>query len=206
MPGHSLSAFLLVVVTVVLVPGPDFALTLRNTIVGGRRRGWWTAAGIGLASMAQGAAVALGLGVVIVQAQPVFQAIRWAGVAYLVWLGLVSLRSAARGEYALHDLGASAESSWVGFRQGVLCNVTNPKILVFFLALLPQFVGRDESVASWVAHAWLLPIAGTIWLALVVALVALVRVALLRRTARRVIDAVTGTVLVGFGVRLATDH
>lgn len=203
--SHSFTAFLLLVVTVALVPGLDFALIVRATLLGGRRRGWWTAAGIGLASALQGLAVALGLGAAIVRIHPLFLAIRWAGVAYLAWLGLAALRTALRGEYPEAALPPAAGGAWTGLRQGVLCNLTNPKILVFFLALLPQFVGPQDSLLTWVGHAWLLPLVGTSWLCAVVAFVGVVRRVMLRRTVRRIADAVTGVVLLGFGARLATE-
>lgn len=203
--SHSLTAFLLLVVTVALVPGLDFALIVRATLLGGRRRGWWTATGIGLASAVQGLAVALGLGAAIVRIHPLFLAIRWAGVAYLAWLGFSALRTALRGDYPEAALPAAAGSAWTGLRQGVLCNLTNPKILVFFLALLPQFVGPQDSLLTWVAHAWLLPLVGTAWLCAVVAFLGVIRRVMLRRSVRRAADAVTGVVLLGFGARLATE-
>lgn len=203
--SHSLTAFLLLVVTVALVPGLDFALIVRATLLGGRRRGWWTAAGIGIASAVQGLAVALGLGAAIVRIHPLFVAIRWAGVAYLAWLGFAALRTALRGSYDDAALPPAAASAWTGLRQGILCNLTNPKILVFFLALLPQFVGPEDSLLTWVAHAWLLPLVGTAWLFAVAAFLEVLRGVLLRRAVRRTADAVTGIVLLGFGARLATE-
>lgn len=198
-------AFLLLVVTVALVPGLDFALIVRATLLGGRRRGWWTATGIGLASAVQGLAVALGLGAAIVRFHPIFLAIRWAGVAYLAWLGFTALRTALRGDYPDPALPPAPGSAWTGLRQGMVCNLTNPKILVFFLALLPQFVGPQDSLLTWVAHAWLLPLVGTAWLFAVATFLAAIRRLVLRRQVRRTADAITGVVLLGFGARLATE-
>lgn len=203
--SHSFTAFLLLVVTVALVPGLDFALVVRAALLGGRCRGWWTATGIGLASAVQGLAVALGLGAAIVRIHPLFVTIRWAGVAYLAWLGFAALRTALRGDYPDASLPPAAASAWTGLRQGILCNLTNPKILVFFLALLPQFVGPQDSLLRWVAYAWLLPLVGTVWLFVVVAFLGAIRRVMLRRPVRRAADAVTGAVLLGFGARLATE-
>ncbi|MGH3171084.1 MAG: LysE family translocator [Trebonia sp.] len=81
----------------VLVPGPDFAVVTKNALAGGRRRGRWTSAGVATSNVVQGTAAACGLSAVIVRAQPVFEAIKWAGVAYLAFLGAQAIRSAIRG-------------------------------------------------------------------------------------------------------------
>ena len=87
LPGTYLT-FLTMAVIVVLIPGPDFAVVARNTLVGGRARGWATAAGIAAACAVQGTAAVAGLGAVIVASSTIFEAIRWAGVAYLVFLAV----------------------------------------------------------------------------------------------------------------------
>lgn len=91
--------FLAIVLMVVLIPGVDRAMVLRNTLAKGRVAGLATAIGIGTASSVQALLASLGIGAVIVASQPVFEAIRWLGVAYLLWMGFSSLRSAVRGTY-----------------------------------------------------------------------------------------------------------
>src|SRR5918912_4482269 len=93
-------SFLLLAVVLVLVPGADFAVVTKNTLAGGRRRGLWSAVGVSTSNAVQGIAAAAGLGAVIVRAQPLFHALKWAGIAYLVFLGVQALRSAAAGRYA----------------------------------------------------------------------------------------------------------
>jgi len=134
--------FLAFAVVLVLVPGPDFAVVTKNTLAGGRRRGRWTALGVATSNLVQGTAAAFGLGALIVKVQPVFQAIKWAGVAYLVLLGAQAIRSAIRGQYRPldGDDASGARAGLVGWRQGFVSNVTNPKVLVFYLAVLPQFL------------------------------------------------------------------
>lgn len=207
MTEQGIVAFMVVVGVVVLAPGADFALVLRNAIVGGRGRGRWTILGVAVASTLQGALAAFGVGSLIVRVQPVFLTVKWAGVAYLLWLGASALRDAWRGRYAdvVATEGSPQGEAWLGFRQGVLCNLTNPKILVFYLALLPQFVAAQAPLWSWLAHAWLVPLAGTLWLLTVVELAHLARRTLVRRRVRRSIDAISGTVLIGLGVRVATE-
>lgn len=196
--------FVLIVAMVVLVPGVDQVMVLRNTLARGRIAGIATALGIGAASSIQAILVSLGIGAVIVASQPLFEAIRWAGVAYLVWLGLAALRSAVEG--ADGALAApSARGPLLGFRDGMLCNLANPKILVFYLALLPQFVGPAAPVTRWIAHAMMVPALGTAFLIGMTLAIDAARRVLLRRIVRRMIDGASGMLLLAFGLRLARD-
>src|ERR671917_532494 len=120
--------FVVLAVVLVLVPGPDVAVVLRNTLAGGRARGSWSAVGITVSNVLQGTAAATGLAALVVRVEPLFQAIRWAGVAYLAYLALQAFRSAVRGRYPDLDAGgpATGRATLTGLRQGVLSNVTNP--------------------------------------------------------------------------------
>jgi threonine/homoserine/homoserine lactone efflux protein len=143
MQWSAYGAFLAFAIVLILIPGPDFAVVSKNALAGGRRRGTWTAAGVACSNAVQGSAAAAGLGAMIVRAQPVFEAIKWAGVGYLLYLAAQALWSAVRGHYQRldHD-GAEqggAAAALGGWRQGFLSNITNPKVLVFYLAVLPQF-------------------------------------------------------------------
>lgn len=198
------ASFLLVVVLVVASPGADTMLVIRNSVASGRRSGIWTGLGISTAAAVQGAATSLGIGAVIVSSQPIFLTLKWAGVVYLVWLGIQSLRAAWRGAEPVDAAFPPAAGRTRGFREGFLCNITNPKMFAFFLALLPQFVSADAPIALWLAHALVLPLLGMVWLAGMAIAVAAVRRHLLRRPVRRAIDAVAGIALLGFGARLAT--
>ncbi|MGW8565192.1 LysE family translocator [Isoptericola sp. NPDC055881] len=199
-------AFLLVVVAVVAVPGADFVVTLRNTVVNGRGRGVATAFGIGAASLIQGTLASIGVGALIVRSQPLFTALRWVGLAYLCYLGAQALWSAWRGEYGPPPATSPARGRVRSFREGFLTNITNPKMLVFYLSLLPQFVGAHAAVGAWLVHAWTLPAIGTAWLLVVVLLGSALREKLLLPTVRRITDAVSGLALVGFGARLALQR
>ena len=198
--------FLVVVLAVVAVPGPDFVVTLRNTISGGHVAGAATAVGVGVASVIQGTLVSLGLGTLIVQSRPVFMTLKWLGIAYLAFLAAQSLRSAWRSQYnpTLQETGPGRRSR--GLRQGFLCNITNPKMFVFYLSLLPQFVGAGAPIWSWLGHAWTLPLIGTSWLLVIVVLSGAVRERLLRPMTRRVIDTTSGVALLGFSGRLALQR
>lgn len=197
-------SFIVVVVALVLLPGADFALIVRNTLSGGWRQGVLTTAGVSSAAATQGLLVTVGLAGLIVRVQPLFTALKWGGVAYLAWLAFGMLKSAVRGEYLA--VGESRlVNPWVAYRQGFLCNAMNPKILVFYLSLLSQFVAPDSSWTTWLIHAWTVPLLGTIWCLTIVAFVRTLRRWLQRRAVRRTFDAACGVVLSGFCVRLATQ-
>lgn len=201
-------AYILVVLAVVAVPGADFVVTLRNTVLSGRSGGVATAGGIGVASVVQGSLVSVGVGALIVQSQPLLFALRWLGLAYLCYLGVQALRSAAQGrrDVAPSARGTTSAHRARSFRQGFLTNITNPKMLVFYLSLLPQFVGAEAPFWTWLLHAWTLPVVGTAWLLAVAVVGSALREKLLRPVARRVVDAVSGLALLGFGARLALDR
>ena len=201
-------SFLAFTVALVLVPGPDVAVTTRNTLAGGRTRGAWTAVGITSSNAVQGLAAAAGLGALVVRSQPLFEVIRWAGVGYLAYLGVQALRSAVAGRYPADELtaGTGTAQRLAGWRQGFLSNITNPKVLVFYLAVLPQFLTPDSGVPTLVLLALTHAVLGLLYLLLLVAGMHRARAVLGRRRVRRALDAVTGTVLLGFGVRLATER
>jgi threonine/homoserine/homoserine lactone efflux protein len=202
-------SFLVFAAVLVLVPGPDFAVVSRNALVSGRRRGVASALGVASSNAVQGTAAAAGLGAVIMRSEPVFLAIKWAGVVYLLLLGAQALRSAWRGRYAGMDEQADTTQhrpALAGWRQGFLSNITNPKVLVFYVAVLPQFLGPDVPMVMLLVLALSHAVLSLLYLLLLVSGLHRARVLLSRRSVRRGLDAVTGTLLVGFGVRLATEH
>ncbi|WP_279579465.1 LysE family translocator [Fodinicola feengrottensis] len=134
-------SYLAFAIVVTIAPGPDFALTVTNSLRGGRKAGLLTSLGIASSNVLQGTAAALGLGALIVHSQWAFTTIRWAGVAYLAYLGIQTIRSAIKGRYDLSELPADQVSApkWLRFQQGFLSNITNPKVLTLYLSVLPQF-------------------------------------------------------------------
>ncbi|MBO0864864.1 MAG: LysE family translocator [Mycobacterium sp.] len=207
MSWSSYASFLVFAVVLVLVPGPDFAVVTKNTLAGGRRRGVWTSIGVTSSNFAQGAAAATGLGALIVRAQPVFEALRWAGLGYLLVLAIQSFRSAIAGEYALPGGRRSAvhRGAVAGWRQGFLSNITNPKVLVFYLAVLPQFLGAHPTLIALFALALTHAVLSLIYLTLLVGGMHRAREVLARRRVRRSLDVATGAASLGFGVKLAVD-
>jgi threonine/homoserine/homoserine lactone efflux protein len=205
MSWSSYLSFLAFAVVLVLVPGPDFAVVTKNTLTGGRRRGSWSALGVCMSNCVQGLAAVAGLGAVIVHAQPLFETIKWAGVAYLIYLGVQALRSARAGQYAPFDAEAQPGQAVAGWRQGFLSNITNPKVLVFYLAVLPQFLGPQASIAVLLMFALSHACLSVCYLLLVVNGIHRARRWLARRRVRRGLDIVTGTVLLGFSAKLAAS-
>jgi threonine/homoserine/homoserine lactone efflux protein len=209
--GINFAAFLGVSLFVIMSPGPDTALTIRNTLVGGRGAGIATAFGVvtGLATWT--VASSAGLAALLVASQPLFLAVRLGGAAYLVFLGLQALRSAV---FTKGDLGAPVKAGVrtrlrrsSAFRQGVISNLSNPKIVVFFLSLLPQFIDRGQASFTRLLFLGLIFCAITVsWLTLYAVVVARVGDFLRRDRVRRGLEAVTGLALVGLGLKLATDR
>ena len=200
-------SFLLFATLLAVAPGPDTFLTLRASVLGGRRRGLFTAAGITLACAVQGILAASGLGAVIAHAEPVFQAIRWAGVAYLTWLGVTALRSALQrddGAWAVGP-GAPTISRRAAFRQGFVCNITNPKVLAFNLAVLPQFVSPGQGLPALLAYALTLVAVGAVVLLVVIEVAHAAATKLVRPAFRRTVDGTTGAVMLGFATALAVE-
>ena len=182
--------FLLVALVVIVTPGQDTALTIRNTLVGGRRDGVLTAAGVAAGQATWALAAAGGVAAVIVASEPAFLALRVVGAAYLVWLGVRSLVAAWRRTPHV----AARPVRRAPLRQGMLSNLGNPKMALFFTSLLPQFA---TSFPSLLAHAIVFVALTFAWLTFV----AHVGGALAR--VRRVVEAVTGAVLIALGLHLA---
>ena len=203
---ETLLAFLAVSIVVICTPGQDTALTIRNTLGGGRRGGIATAAGVALGQAIWTLAASAGVVALLSASEPAFRALKLAGAAYLVFLGLQTILSAIRRR---EHGGVARETGQLGparaLRQGVVSNLGNPKMAIFFASLLPQFAGGES--ASFLALLAL----GLVFCALTLAWLTLYAVAVdrLRRIlagpARRALDALTGIVLVLFGARLAAE-
>ena len=203
-----LLAFLGVSVVVICTPGPDTALTVRNAFAGGRGCGVATAAGVAVGQAVWTLAASLGIAGLIQASEPAFLAMRFAGAAYLVFLGAQSLRAAWRG-HGPADPAAGASprlTPAASLRQGVVSNLANPKMAGFFLSLLPQFASSDRGAPGMLALGLLFCLLTFGWLALYSAAAARAKAVLTRPRVRRALDAVTGCVLVGFGARLALER
>jgi len=199
-----LLGFVLVAALVIVTPGQDTALTIRNTLASARRAGVATAAGVSAGQAVWTLATSVGLAAVIAASEPVFRAVKLAGAAYLVLLGLQSLRDALRRRTPASERAERSVRTTQAFRQGLLSNLGNPKMAVFFTSLLPQFGG--ESFAALLALGLTFCAMTLAWLSVYAAVVATLGDVLRRPATRRVVDAIVGATLVGLGFRLATER
>jgi threonine/homoserine/homoserine lactone efflux protein len=203
-----LAAFLGVSLTVILTPGQDTALTIRNTLLAGRRCGVWTAVGVVNGQVVWAVAASAGLAAVLLASQPAFLALRLVGAAYLVFLGAQAVATALRGrraEAAVPTPGG-ALSSGRAYRQGLLSNLGNPKMAIFFTSLLPQLATGDATFWAMLSLGVVFAAITLLWLSAYAVAVAKAESVLRGSGIRRVLDAVTGTVLVAFGLRLAAER
>jgi len=195
-----LLAFLSVAVVVIVTPGQDTALTVRNTLAGGRRAGIRTATGVVCGQALWALAASAGVAALLVASEPAFVAVKYAGAAYLIYLGAQALLAAARRDPDERHPARAAGGHEL--RQGLLSNLGNPKMAVFFSSLLPQFA---DSFPALLALGLLFCALTLIWLSAYAAAVARAGDVLRRPRVRRSLDAITGTALVALGVRLGSS-
>ncbi|MDF5753769.1 LysE family transporter [Spongiactinospora sp. TRM90649] len=190
-----------------MTPGPDFAVVVRRSAVSGRGSGMAAALGIAAGVFAWVCAAATGVAALVAASVVAFTVIKVVGAAYLFYLGVKALRSAARGggEPGEPD-GEPVRGGWAAFREGLLCNALNPKAALFFVALMPQFLGPGAGAAEIVALAMVALAVNGVWFLSLANLVGALRRLFARAAVRRVIDALTGTAMIALGVRLAASR
>lgn len=177
---HDLGLFALTVLVLNATPGVDMAFTLVSTLRGGVRAGLAAAAGIGAGCVVHALAATFGLAALMAASAAAFNAVKWAGAAYLLWLAVGMLRTAlSRTDAAVQasEPGAAPPAPWSLWRQGFLTNVLNPKVALFSLALLPQFIDADapdKTLAFLFLGLWSV-LQGLLFLAVFVLLVAPLR-------------------------------
>jgi threonine/homoserine/homoserine lactone efflux protein len=207
----NLAAFVLLAVVVIVTPGPDTALTVRNALLGGRPGGLFTALGVSTGQAVWALAASAGIAAFLRASEPAFNAVRYAGAAYIVVLGVQSLLAAVRGGGA-HEVSASAPrrhrlSPARAYRQGLLSDLGNPKMAVFFVSLLPQFASGGQGAFIAPLLLGLLFSAMTlVWLSGYAVAVAKAGDLFRRQRVKRALDALTGGVLVALGLRLAAER
>jgi threonine/homoserine/homoserine lactone efflux protein len=203
--GTAVLSFAVVATVLTLTPGLDTALVLRATLAQGRREAAATAAGIVAGLFVWGAAAAVGVSALLTASQLAFDVLRYAGAAYLVWFGARLLLRALRPlpEDAVPGT-APARSAWRAARLGLLTNLLNPKVGIFYVALLPQFLpaGHDP-LGVGLLLAGVHGAISLLWFALLIVLAGALGPRLQRPGTVRTIDGVTGATLVAVGIRLA---
>ena len=196
-------AFLAVSLLVICTPGQDTALTIRNTLAGGRRAGIATAFGVAAGQATWTVATAAGLAVVLMASAPLFTAIRFAGAAYLVYLGVRSLLASVVP--VRREVGRNAGRPDGAFWQGYLSNLSNAKMVAFFVSLLPPFAGPHPSFALLLMLGLNFGVLTLGWLAAYAFVVERAGRWLRRSSVRRALDATLGAVLVGLGLRVGSQ-
>jgi RhtB (resistance to homoserine/threonine) family protein len=208
----SVLAFALVAALLTVTPGIDTALVIRTTLAAGRATGLRTAAGICTGVVTWGMLSAVGVSAVLTASRVAYDVLRLLGAAYLVVLGVRTLLAARRGRAPVAGDEAGAElpgvaGSRAAFRTGLLTNLLNPKVGVFYVTLLPQFIPAGTPVLGMsVLLAGIHAVEGIAWLSLLVLVVHRLGMAMRRPSVRRALERVTGVVLVGFGVRVALER
>jgi threonine/homoserine/homoserine lactone efflux protein len=211
-PAELLTFFGLAVV-VIVTPGPDTALTIRNTIAGGRAAGLGTGLGVASGQAIWTLAAAAGVAALLVASEPAFLALKYAGAAYLVFLGLQTLAGAVRPSAARHAPEPAlpavrrarlpVRTAW---RQGMVSDLANPKMAVFYTSLLPQFTPSDgPAFPVLLGLGVIFSLMTFSWLALYATAVDRLSDLLSRTGVRRALDAAMGAVLVALGGRLALE-
>ncbi|MEU7749475.1 LysE family translocator [Nonomuraea sp. NPDC049158] len=198
----SIWSFAAVVALLTITPGLDTALILRTSLLSGRRPAWGVVLGIQVGTLTWGLLTAVGLSTLLAASQPAYDVLRWAGAAYLVWMGLRMLVSKTKTQEEAPETGFGT-----GFRRGLFTNLLNPKVGAFYVAMLPQFIPADAPHAAMgLLLAGVHVGEGLLWSAVLVGFAALMSGALRTPAVRRLLDRVTGVVIVAFGIRLALDN
>lgn len=204
--AQALLAFSLAAALLTITPGLDTALVLRTAAVEGPKRAALAAVGVIAGCLAWGAAVALGLGVLLAASTLAFTVLKWAGAAYLVWLGAnLILKPRERFEVGASAAAAGSEFAWM--RRGLLTNLLNPKVGVFYVSFLPQFLPAGVPAAPFIFLLAVLHGAmGLAWFAALIAATRPIAGALQKAAVVRWPDRLTGGVFLGFGVKLALER
>ena len=201
MTATALIAFVLAAGLLTVTPGIDTALVLRTAGVEGARKAALAGLGIALGCVAWGVFVALGLGLLLQASELAYTILRWAGAAYLVWLGIKLIRSRREG---LIEAEAEKTDGGAWLRRGLLTNLLNPKVGIFYVSFLPQFIPAGADVQSTTIllaaiHAGL----GLAWFGALILATRPIAAALRRPGTVRLLDRLTGGLFLMFGARLA---
>jgi RhtB (resistance to homoserine/threonine) family protein len=204
-----LGGFLAVSALLIVIPGPDMALVARNALRGGRRSGIATGVGVFSGLVVWTVAASVGLAAMLRASEPAFVTLKISGCVYLVYLGTRSLVDALRDTSAnpARQPSGHRSSSRISLRQGLISNLGNPKIAVFFTSFLPQFVpAQHPQFVALLTLGLVFCVMTLAWLTVYSALVARAGDLLRRSSIRRALDGLTGAVLIGLGARLALER
>jgi threonine/homoserine/homoserine lactone efflux protein len=203
---HHYWLFVFTAIVLVITPGQDTFFILGRSLSGGRAAGIAAALGITAGSVIHTVLAALGLSALLATSPYAFMAVKFAGAAYLIYIGVRALSSRDAklpGEVSRHG----TDGRWNGFRQGIISNLLNPKVALFFLALMPQFIdaASTHKVAAFLALGFSFVTLGVIWCVVLAIAAAQLRGWFLRRPSMAtVLNRVAGAVFIALGLKLAT--
>jgi RhtB (resistance to homoserine/threonine) family protein len=204
-----LLVFVGVAAVVIVVPGPDTAVVTKNVLVHGRRAAFGTSLGVSAGLSIWTLAAAVGVASVVRASALAFTVLKLMGALYLVWLGVQALRAAGHAQSGARvtTTDSPAMSAVGGFRQGLLSDLANPKIGIFFTSLLPQFVDPGRPVLlPFLALGAVFVLMTVLWLSAYCLIAARAAETLQRPRVKAAMDRATGIVLIALGLRLAIEH
>lgn len=206
--AQSLLGFTALAAVVAVTPGLDTVLVLRQALRAGRRTAFAAAAGIGLGALLWGIAAAAGIAALFVASEVAYSVLRWAGVAFLAYLAWSYLRAAVRGDVTHADLASGAvDSAREAFVKGLLTDLLNPKMAVFYLTVLPLFLPSGiPPVLAGAVLAGVHVLVAFAWFTVVILGAHAVRGFLTSSRGARVIDGAAGTAMLGFGLVLGLER
>ncbi|WP_144549463.1 LysE family translocator [Bacillus sp. X1(2014)] len=197
--------FVLMCIFFIILPGPDTAITTKNTIIAGKAGGLRTLLGICCALLIHTSAAVLGLSAIIMKSALLFSVFKYVGAAYLIYMGVKTLWSLKNKEIAASvEMNTKRKfASTSCFKQGFLTNLLNPKIAVLFLTFFPQFVDHgNTSFLPFVIMGITYTVMTVIWSVLYVYLINHISAFMKKPKTQNIIEGLTGTILIGFGIRL----
>lgn len=196
--------FLVLSLFVVMSPGIDTALITKRTISDGRKDGFSMALGITTGSFVHTFAAAFGLSAILLQSAVAFEIVKYVGAFYLIYLGISSFISRKKKDPAAEQQNAQMKKS--AFKQGLISNVINPKVAMFFLTFLPQFIQTGENATQQlIIMGVIYTLLSISWFFIYVFFINYIREWLLSPKVQIIMDKATGLVLIGFGLKLALD-
>ncbi|QQE75100.1 LysE family translocator [Brevibacillus composti] len=200
------SVFILMSVLLIILPGPDTGLATQNTLAAGKKGGFKTVLGGATGLMIHTLAVTLGLSSILVKSAFLFSIFKYVGALYLIYLGISALWSMRKKPDAQDEAPTSSYKHKSHFLQGFLTNLLNPKVAVFFLTFLPQFVKPGEATFwQFLALGLTYTVLTVIWFFFYVHFINWIRAWMKKPSTQRVIQGMTGIALLGFGVKLALE-
>jgi RhtB (resistance to homoserine/threonine) family protein len=198
--------FLLLSLFVVMSPGIDTALITKRTISTGKKTGFQMALGISTGCLIHTFAAAFGLSAILMQSAIAFEIVKYAGAIYLIYLGLSSFWSNKKKQSDHFEDNTQVQKRNSSFKQGLLSNVLNPKVAMFFLTFLPQFVNADSgTIYQLIMMGMIYTVLSITWFFTYVFFINYMRDWLLSPKVQKVMDKATGLVLIGFGLKLAFE-